>query len=115
MVHLESTRNETALALLDKSSIKQGRSSSSIAKTQRMMGDPMSWGLAEAWETNATEWITWASKPDHDAFWTATWPELRAMLGRAGLAITEMREYGNRPVPWLLVGRAIRSTVELIR
>jgi hypothetical protein len=83
---------------LDKSSIKQGPSSSQISKTQRIMGDPMSWGLAEAWETNAAEWVTWASKPDHDAFWTPTWPELRAVLGRAGLAITEMSEYGNRPV-----------------
>jgi SAM-dependent methyltransferase len=40
----------------------------------------VTWGLAEAWEANAGEWIAWARKPDHDGFWQGTWPELRAIL-----------------------------------
>src|ERR1700722_3617912 len=44
--------------------------------------------LADAWEANAGEWITWARSPAHDEFWDGTWPELRAVLPEpAGLTI----------------------------
>jgi len=44
--------------------------------------------LADAWEANAGEWITWARSPAHDEFWEGTWPELRAVLPEpAGLTI----------------------------
>jgi SAM-dependent methyltransferase len=44
--------------------------------------------LAEAWEKHAQNWIVWARTPDHDAFWNATWPELRAVLPPpSGLAV----------------------------
>lgn len=29
-------------------------------------------------------------------------------LGGAGLAITAVREFGSREIPWLLVGRAVK-------
>ena len=31
-----------------------------------------------------------------------------AALGGAGLAITAVREFGSREIPWLLVGRALK-------
>jgi len=59
-----------------------------VAVTGRVRSGPalrrypsvVTWGLAEAWEENAGEWIAWARKPDHDGFWQGTWPELRAVL-----------------------------------
>jgi SAM-dependent methyltransferase len=36
--------------------------------------------LSDAWESHAQQWIVWARAPDHDGFWSGTWPELRAVL-----------------------------------
>ncbi len=44
--------------------------------------------LADAWEEHAAEWIAWAREPDHDGFWSGTWPELVAVLpGPDGLTV----------------------------
>jgi SAM-dependent methyltransferase len=45
--------------------------------------------LADAWEHNATDWITWARAPDHDdVFWDGTWPALLEILpDSAGLIL----------------------------
>jgi SAM-dependent methyltransferase len=36
--------------------------------------------MAEAWEENARDWISWARTPLHDGFWEGTWPVLRAVM-----------------------------------
>jgi SAM-dependent methyltransferase len=60
--------------------------------------------LADAWEANSGEWITWARAPGHDGFWTGTWPQLRAVLPEpAGLTV----EIGCGE------GRATRNLMEL--
>ncbi|MBZ5736774.1 class I SAM-dependent methyltransferase [Nocardioides mangrovi] len=40
--------------------------------------------VSSAWERHATDWITWARTPGHDAFWSDTWPAVRALLPEPG-------------------------------
>lgn len=44
--------------------------------------------LADAWESNASDWIAWARAPGHDGFWEGTWPALTEILPEpAGLVL----------------------------
>lgn len=44
--------------------------------------------LADAWESNASDWIAWARAPGHDGFWEGTWPALTQILPEpAGLVL----------------------------
>jgi SAM-dependent methyltransferase len=46
--------------------------------------------LRDAWERNASSWITWAREQGHDGFWDATWPALRSILPPPGGLVVEI-------------------------
>jgi len=41
--------------------------------------------VSEAWEEHSADWIAWARAPDHDGFWSDTWPALARVLPRVGV------------------------------
>jgi SAM-dependent methyltransferase len=45
-----------------------------------MTGESSAWDVSSAWEQHANDWIAWARKPNHDAFWSDTWPTLESVL-----------------------------------
>jgi SAM-dependent methyltransferase len=45
-----------------------------------MKGESPAWDVSSSWEQHADDWIAWARAPNHDAFWSDTWPTLEAVL-----------------------------------